>query len=75
MQRMLIDGKLVAAEADRTYPSVNPATGQVIDHAPDASAADARGRRSPPPGARSTPPAGRPTPRSAPAAWTSCTRR
>ena len=40
MHRMLIDGKLVAA--DRTYPSVNPATGQVIDHAPDASAADAQ---------------------------------
>src|SRR6266700_3179029 len=40
MHRMLIDGKLVAA--DRTYPSVNPATGQVLDHAPDASAADAR---------------------------------
>jgi len=42
MQRMLIDGKLVAAEADRTYPSVNPATGQVLDHAPDASVADAQ---------------------------------
>jgi acyl-CoA reductase-like NAD-dependent aldehyde dehydrogenase len=40
MHRMLIDGKLVAA--DRTYPSVNPATGQVLDHAPDASAADAQ---------------------------------
>ena len=40
MHRMLIDGKLVAA--DRTYPSVNPATGQVIDHAPDASPADAQ---------------------------------
>jgi aldehyde dehydrogenase (NAD+) len=40
MHRMLIDGKLVAA--DRTYPSVNPATGQVIDHAPDASTADAQ---------------------------------
>jgi acyl-CoA reductase-like NAD-dependent aldehyde dehydrogenase len=40
MHRMLIDGKLVAA--DRTYPSVNPATGQVLDHAPDASPADAR---------------------------------
>ncbi|HEX4094249.1 MAG TPA: aldehyde dehydrogenase family protein [Trebonia sp.] len=40
MHRMLIDGKLVAA--DRTYPSVNPATGQVLDHAPDASVADAR---------------------------------
>jgi aldehyde dehydrogenase (NAD+) len=42
MHRMLIDGKLVAADADRTYPSVNPATGQVIGHAPDASPADAR---------------------------------
>ena len=39
MKRMLIDGKLVAA--DRTYPSVNPATGVVVDHAPDASVADA----------------------------------
>jgi len=51
MYRMLIDGKLVAA--DRTYPSVNPATGQVLDHAPDASVDDAR----PPSAARSTPPA------------------
>ena len=42
MHRMLIDGKLVAADADRTYPSVNPATGQVLDQAPDASPADAR---------------------------------
>src|ERR1700722_9861322 len=42
MQRMLIDGKLVAAEADRTYPSVNPATGQGIDHVPDASPTDAQ---------------------------------
>jgi aldehyde dehydrogenase (NAD+) len=40
MHRMLIDGKLVTA--DRTYPSVNPATGQLLDHAPDASPADAR---------------------------------
>jgi len=40
MHRMLIDGKLVAA--DRTYPSVNPATGQVLDHAPDASVGDAQ---------------------------------
>ena len=39
MKRMLIDGKLVAA--DRTYPSVNPATGEVLDQAPDASVADA----------------------------------
>ena len=40
MYRMLIDGKLVAAH--RTYPSVNPATGQVLDHAPDASVDDAK---------------------------------
>ncbi|HMD92032.1 MAG TPA: aldehyde dehydrogenase family protein [Trebonia sp.] len=39
MKRMLIDGKLVAA--DRTYPSVNPATGEVLGQAPDASVADA----------------------------------
>jgi acyl-CoA reductase-like NAD-dependent aldehyde dehydrogenase len=36
---MLIDGKLVTAE--RTYPSVNPATGEVLGYAPDASVADA----------------------------------
>jgi aldehyde dehydrogenase (NAD+) len=42
MHRMLIDGKLVPAEADRTYPSVNPATGQVLENAPDASVADAQ---------------------------------
>ena len=70
MHRMLIDGKLVAA--DRTYPSVNPATGQVLDHAPDASVADAQAA-SPPPGGRSTPRRGRPTSNCAPAAWTSCT--
>lgn len=38
--QMLIDGKLVGAE--RTYPSVNPATGEVLGHAPDASVADAQ---------------------------------
>lgn len=38
--RMLIDGKLT--EAERTYPSINPATGEVVGHAPDATAADAR---------------------------------
>ena len=36
---LLIDGKLVPAE--RTFPSVNPATGQVLGYAPDASVADA----------------------------------
>ena len=38
--RMLIDGKLI--EAERTYPSVNPATGEVLGHAPDATVADAQ---------------------------------
>jgi len=37
---MLIDGKLVTS--DRTYPSVNPATGEVLGHVPDAGVADAR---------------------------------
>jgi acyl-CoA reductase-like NAD-dependent aldehyde dehydrogenase len=37
---MLIDGKLV--EAERTYPSVNPATGQALGEAPDATVADAQ---------------------------------
>jgi acyl-CoA reductase-like NAD-dependent aldehyde dehydrogenase len=37
---MLIDGKLVSTE--HTYPSVNPATGEVLGYAPDASEADAK---------------------------------
>src|SRR5215475_10116238 len=39
-KHMLIDGKLVGAE--QTYPSVNPATGEILGYAPDASQADAR---------------------------------
>jgi acyl-CoA reductase-like NAD-dependent aldehyde dehydrogenase len=35
---LLIDGKLVTAE--RTFPSINPATGQVIGQVPDATVAD-----------------------------------
>jgi acyl-CoA reductase-like NAD-dependent aldehyde dehydrogenase len=38
-RHLLIDGKLV--EASRTFPSVNPATGDVLGHAPDATVADA----------------------------------
>ena len=38
-KRMLIDGKLV--EAERTYPTLNPATGEVLGHVPDARLADA----------------------------------
>jgi len=37
--RLLIDGKLV--EAGRTFPSLNPATAEVLGHAPDATTADA----------------------------------
>ncbi|MGD0705065.1 MAG: aldehyde dehydrogenase family protein [Trebonia sp.] len=39
-KRMLIDGKLV--EAGRTYPTLNPATGEVLGYAPDARLADAQ---------------------------------
>jgi aldehyde dehydrogenase (NAD+) len=38
-RRMLIDGKLT--EGERCYPSVNPATGEVFGHAPDATVAEA----------------------------------
>jgi acyl-CoA reductase-like NAD-dependent aldehyde dehydrogenase len=37
--RLLIDGRLVTA--DRTFPSVNPATGEVIGYAPDAGLGEA----------------------------------
>ena len=37
--RNLIDGKLL--ETTRTFPSINPATGEVLGHAPDATVADA----------------------------------
>ena len=39
-RRLLIDGQLVQAE--RTFPSVNPATGEVFAWAPDATAAHAQ---------------------------------
>ncbi len=38
-RRLLIDGRLVTT--DRTFPSVNPATGAVVGHAPDAGVAEA----------------------------------
>jgi aldehyde dehydrogenase (NAD+) len=38
-RRMLIDGHLV--EGEGTFPSVNPATGEVIGYAPDATVSDA----------------------------------
>lgn len=39
-RRLLIDGELV--EAERTFPSLNPATGEVFAWAPDATAAQAQ---------------------------------
>ncbi|WP_344586822.1 aldehyde dehydrogenase family protein [Actinomadura vinacea] len=39
MKRLLIDGRLV--EAERTFTSLNPATGEVLGEAPDATVADA----------------------------------
>jgi acyl-CoA reductase-like NAD-dependent aldehyde dehydrogenase len=39
MKRLLIDGRLV--ETARTFPTINPATGEVLDQAPDATPADA----------------------------------
>jgi aldehyde dehydrogenase (NAD+) len=38
-RRLLIDGRLVTA--NRMFPSVNPATGSVLGHAPDAGVAEA----------------------------------
>ncbi|TVS83819.1 aldehyde dehydrogenase family protein [Mycobacterium helveticum] len=39
-RRLLIDGRLLSA--DTTFPSLNPATGAVVGHAPDAGLAEAR---------------------------------
>ena len=38
-RRLLIGGRLV--ETERTFPSLNPATGEVLGYAPDATVADA----------------------------------
>ncbi len=38
-RHMLIDGQLVSAQ--QTYPSINPATGDVVGYAPNADVADA----------------------------------
>lgn len=40
-RRLLIDGKLVEAQGGATYASLNPATGEVLAFAPDATVADA----------------------------------
>ncbi|MGE2723731.1 aldehyde dehydrogenase family protein [Mycolicibacterium pulveris] len=39
-RHMLIDGRLL--ETSRTFPTLNPATGAVLGHAPDATVADAQ---------------------------------
>ena len=39
MKRLLIDGLLCDAEA--TFPSLNPTTGEVLEYAPDATVAHA----------------------------------
>jgi aldehyde dehydrogenase (NAD+) len=39
-RRLLIDGELVTT--DRVFASINPATGDVIGHAPDAGTAEAQ---------------------------------
>ena len=41
-ERLLIDGELVPAEGNRTYPTIDPSTGQELGVAADASVADAR---------------------------------
>jgi aldehyde dehydrogenase (NAD+) len=38
-RRMLIDGRLI--ETERTFPSINPATGEVMGYAPEGTVADA----------------------------------
>src|SRR6201999_3022803 len=38
-RRLLIDGRLL--DTERTFPSINPATGEALGHAPDATVADA----------------------------------
>ncbi|RAY17004.1 aldehyde dehydrogenase [Actinomadura craniellae] len=40
VERMLIDGELVAAGSGRTFDNVNPATEEVLGAVPDADAAD-----------------------------------
>jgi len=41
-EQLLIDGDLVAAEGGKTYPTDNPATGEVLGTAADASVGDTR---------------------------------
>jgi len=41
-ERLLIDGELVSAERDQTFETINPATGEVLGTAADASLGDAK---------------------------------
>src|SRR5580765_1522918 len=41
-ERLLIDGELVEAEGGRTFETINPATGEVLGTASDASVGDAQ---------------------------------
>ena len=41
-ERLLIDGQLVPAEGNRTFETINPATGEVLGSAADASVGDAK---------------------------------
>ena len=40
-ERLLVDGRLSAAEGGRTYPTVDPSTGEELGRAADATVADA----------------------------------
>ncbi len=40
-ERLLVDGELIAAEGARSYPTIDPGTGEVLGEAADASVADA----------------------------------
>ena len=40
-ERLLVDGELVAAEGGRTFPTINPATEEVLGTAADATVGDA----------------------------------
>lgn len=40
-ERLLVDGRLTAAEDGRTYPTIDPSTGEELGRAADATVADA----------------------------------
>ncbi|OBG30769.1 hypothetical protein A5673_03555 [Mycobacterium sp. E3198] len=44
-RRLLIDGRLVTTDRHRTFRSIDPATGAVVGHGPDAGVAIAAARR------------------------------